>query len=472
MRETQRKIIDALGVRPEIDPADEVERRVRFLADYLTASGAKGFVLGISGGVDSSLAGRLSQLAAERVRSDGGDAVFVGMRLPYRVQHDEHDAVAALEFVAADESLTVDVAPGVDALNGEIRQATGEELTDFTKGNTKARHRMVTQYAVAGDRGLLVIGADHAAENVTGFFTKFGDGAADLLPLSGLDKRQVRALLRHLEAPQQLWDKVPTADLLDDAEGQTDEAELGIGYDAIDDYLEGREVPVRAAETIEAAWHGNRHKRTTPVEVTDTWWRPTGQPDEPTGEGTALVVIDMQNSYFEFPELAAVRDELVGSINELIRAAHDADRPVVLVRTEHAEDGSTWTLNMREDDQGFAFPGTEQARFLDGLATGGHVEVVKTRDSAFFKTSLRAELDRLGASRLLVCGVSTHSCVAQTAIDGFAENLHVAVARGAVSSDNSPLSEALLEFLHDQMRQPLLDQTQSLELLRTGHWPD
>ncbi|WP_308161213.1 cysteine hydrolase family protein [Dietzia psychralcaliphila] len=206
--------------------------------------------------------------------------------------------------------------------------------------------------------------------------------------------------------------------------------------------------------------------------MTDTWWRPTGQPGEPTGEGTALVVIDMQNSYFEFPELAAVRDELVGSINELIRAAHDADRPVVLVRTEHAEDGSTWTLNMREDDQGFAFPGTEQARFLDGLATGGHVEVVKTRDSAFFKTSLRAELDRLGASRLLVCGVSTHSCVAQTAIDGFAENLHVAVARGAVSSDNSPLSEALLEFLRDQMRQPLLDQTQSLELLRTGHWPD
>ncbi|WP_241726673.1 isochorismatase family cysteine hydrolase [Dietzia sp. SLG310A2-38A2] len=180
----------------------------------------------------------------------------------------------------------------------------------------------------------------------------------------------------------------------------------------------------------------------------------------------------MQNSYFEFPELAAVRDELVGSVNELIRAAHEAERPVILVRTEHAEDRSTWTLNMLEDDQGFAFPGTGQARFLDGLETGGHVEVVKTRDSAFFRTDLRAELDRLGASHLLVCGVSTHSCVAQTAIDGFAENLHVAVARGAISSDNPPLSEALLEFLQDQMRQPLLDQTQSLELLRTGHWPD
>ncbi|MDV7999804.1 isochorismatase family cysteine hydrolase [Rhodococcus sp. IEGM 1408] len=183
-------------------------------------------------------------------------------------------------------------------------------------------------------------------------------------------------------------------------------------------------------------------------------------------------MIDMQNSYFEFPELGEVRDELVASINELIHAAHDAGRPVVLVRTEHTRDRSTWTLNMREDGEGFAYPGTEQAEFLDGLATGGHVEVVKTRDSAFFETDLRAELDRLGVDHLLVCGVSTHSCVAQTAIDGFAENLHVAVARDAISSDNSALSEALLEFLEDQMRQPLLDRVQSLELLRNGRWPD
>ena len=133
MRELQRTIIDSLGVRPDIDPATEVERRVRFLVDYLTTSGAKGFVLGISGGVDSTLAGRLAQIAVERVRAVGGDAVFVGMRLPYRVQHDEADAVAAVEFVDADETVTVNVAPGVDALNGAIREGTGAELTDFTK---------------------------------------------------------------------------------------------------------------------------------------------------------------------------------------------------------------------------------------------------------------------------------------------------------------------------------------------------
>ncbi len=273
MRETQRTIIDALGVKPSVDPAEEVERRVQFLADYLGTIGAAGYVLGLSGGVDSTLAGRLAQIAVERVRADGGDAVFVGMRLPYRVQHDEDDAAAAAEFVAADEVFTVNVAPGVDALNDEISAATGTALTDFTKGNAKARHRMVAQYAVAGDRGLLVIGADHASENVTGFFTKYGDGAADILPLSGLNKRQGRSLLRHLGAPQQLWQKVPTADLLDEKAGQTDEDELGLTYEHIDDYLEGHEIPVEAAETIEAAWHRNRHKRTTPVEIDDSWWR-------------------------------------------------------------------------------------------------------------------------------------------------------------------------------------------------------
>lgn len=273
MREIQRTIIDALAVKSSIDPGEEVERRVGFLVDYLRATGAKGYVLGISGGVDSSLAGKLAQLAAERIRSDGGDATFMGVRLPYRVQHDEDDAAAALEFIGADEVVTVNVAPGVDALDDEIEQATGTRLTDFTKGNAKARHRMVAQYALAGDRGLLVIGSDHASENVTGFFTKHGDGAADVLPLSGLNKRQGRALLRHLDAPQQLWEKVPTADLLDEKAGQTDEDELGLRYDDIDDYLEGREIPEDAAEKIEAAWHRNRHKRTTPVEVDDTWWR-------------------------------------------------------------------------------------------------------------------------------------------------------------------------------------------------------
>lgn len=273
MRPLQEKIVKEFGVRPEIDPAQEVETRVQFLVDYLTAARAKGYVLGISGGLDSTLAGRLAQLAAERVRRDGGSAVFVGMRLPYNVQHDEADAAAAVEFVGADETVIYNVAPGVDGFESEYQRATGIPLTDFTKGNTKARLRMVAQYALAGDRGLLVIGTDHAAESVTGFFTKFGDGAADVLPLAGLNKRQNRQLCQFLGAPEQLWAKVPTADLLDDNVGQSDEAELGLRYDDIDDFVEGRVVPDDVAERIETIWLRTRHKRTVPVGVADTWWR-------------------------------------------------------------------------------------------------------------------------------------------------------------------------------------------------------
>ncbi|GMA41459.1 ammonia-dependent NAD(+) synthetase [Mobilicoccus caccae] len=273
MRARQKTIIDELGVRPEIDPAGEVERRVQFLADYLSATGARGYVLGISGGLDSTLAGRLAQTAVERLRESGGEAVFVAVRLPYNVQHDEEDAAAAVEFVAADETLTYNVAPGVDGFEEEYRRTVGVPMTDFTKGNTKARLRMVAQYAVAGDRGLLVIGTDHAAESVTGFFTKFGDGAADILPLSGLNKRQNRQLLQHLGASERLWAKTPTADLLDENAGRADEDELGLTYEHIDDFLEGREVPDEVAEKIEDRWWRTRHKRTTPVMIDETWWR-------------------------------------------------------------------------------------------------------------------------------------------------------------------------------------------------------
>lgn len=273
MRPQQQTIVAEFGVKPEIDPAHEVEVRVQFLADYLTTTGAKGYVLGISGGLDSTLAGRLAQLAVERVREQGPEATFVAMRLPYKVQHDEADAAAAIEFVAADRTITYNIAPGVDGFEDEYDRTVGVPMTDFNKGNVKARLRMVAQYAVAGDNGLLVIGTDHGAESVMGFFTKFGDGAADILPLFTLNKRQNRQLLQHLGAPERLWAKVPTADLLDANQGRPDEDEMGVDYDHIDDYLEGRDVPEAAAEKIETTWRRSRHKRTTPVTIAEDWWR-------------------------------------------------------------------------------------------------------------------------------------------------------------------------------------------------------
>lgn len=272
MRTLQAQIIQEMGVKPQIDPADEVKRRVDFLCDYLESTGTKGFVLGISGGVDSTLAGRLCQLAVEELSNRGTDADFVAVRLPYRVQADEDDAQAALRFIRPKTSWSFDVEPATTGVENEYRQTTGVDISDFSKGNVKARIRMVAQYALAGDKGLLVVGTDHAAESTTGFFTKFGDGGADILPLFGLNKRQIRQIARHLGADERVWSKAPTADLLDATPGRLDEDELGLSYDVIDDYLEGRDVEDEQAEAIERRFLITRHKRTTPVTLLDRWW--------------------------------------------------------------------------------------------------------------------------------------------------------------------------------------------------------
>lgn len=274
-------IIAELGVRPDVDPADEVERRVSFLVDYLRSTPATGFVLGISGGQDSTLTGRLCQLAAERLRDEGLDAArFVAMRLPYGVQADEADAQTALGFIRPDACVTVDVRPAADAASAAAAAALDPlpdhegPLRDFVRGNVKARERMIAQYAVAGQLGYLVVGTDHAAEAVTGFFTKYGDGGVDLTPLTGLTKRQGAALLRHLGAPESTWRKVPTADLEDDRPALPDEVALGVTYEQIDDYLEGVDgVPAEAAARIEQLFTASRHKRAVPASPLDDWWR-------------------------------------------------------------------------------------------------------------------------------------------------------------------------------------------------------
>lgn len=273
MSTEQQQIISALGSVPAIDPESEVDRRIGFLMDYArSVPGVRGFVLGISGGQDSSLAGRIAQLAAERLRSEGHDARFVAVRLPYREQHDEDDARLALDFIRPDEAITVAIGSAVDEITAAVSEGSGAPVTDFTKGNVKARMRMVAQYTVAGDRGLLVIGTDHAAEAVTGFYTKHGDGAADVLPLSGLTKSQGARMLEHLGAPDRLWTKTPTADLLDDEPGQADEQSLGLTYAEIDAYLQGETVDAEVAENIERRYTATEHKRRMPVAPDDTWW--------------------------------------------------------------------------------------------------------------------------------------------------------------------------------------------------------
>ncbi len=132
---------------------------------------------------------------------------------------------------------------------------------DFVKGNVKARARMTAQYEIAGLTGGLVLGTDHSAENITGFYTKWGDGACDLAPLFGLSKRQVRQVASHLGAPDQLVYKTPTADLECDAPQKADEHVLGLSYDDIDDYLEGKPVSDEVEQRLTEIYLKTQHKR-------------------------------------------------------------------------------------------------------------------------------------------------------------------------------------------------------------------
>lgn len=269
----QQQIMKALHVKPEINPQEEIRKRIDFLKEYLLKTGAKGFVLGISGGQDSTLAGKLAQLAVEELREEGHEATFVAIRLPYGTQKDEADAVMAIDFIQPDETHVFDIKTSVDALVESYAKVAGGNLSDYQKGNVKARMRMIVQYAFGGMRNLLVIGTDHAAEAITGYYTKYGDGGSDLLPLAGLTKRQGRALLQVLNAREELYLKVPTADLLDENPLKSDEAELGISYEELDDYLEGKEVRKEIAEKIESIYLRSQHKRHMPATMFDEWWK-------------------------------------------------------------------------------------------------------------------------------------------------------------------------------------------------------
>ena len=268
----QNLIVAEMKVLPEIDVDFEIRRRVDFIKGMIQGSGLRHLVLGISGGIDSSTCGRLAQMAVNDLNGEDtqdDEYKFVAVRLPYKVQADEADAQAALAFIRPSLSVSVDVKDGTDAIHKSTLQALQEQnipeqsesARDFAKGNVKARMRMVAQYEIAGLLGGLVIGTDHSAENVTGFYTKHGDGACDLAPLFGLNKRQVRMLAARLGAPEKLITKAPTADLESLAPAKPDEDALGLSYDQIDDFLEGKVIDPEARERIIGIYLRTEHKR-------------------------------------------------------------------------------------------------------------------------------------------------------------------------------------------------------------------
>ncbi|NKF52633.1 ammonia-dependent NAD(+) synthetase [Shewanella sp. WXL01] len=265
------QILREMKVLKAIEPEFEVQRRVAFIKAKLKESHTTSLVLGISGGVDSSVTGRLCQLAVNELNAEQSDKAyqFIAVRLPYHVQKDEDEAQLACQFIEPSKQVTVNIADGVEGVHASTLAGlagAGIELpeaskVDFVKGNVKARMRMIAQYEIAGMVGGLVVGTDHSAENITGFYTKYGDGACDLAPIFGLNKRQVRQLASYLGAPDVLVTKAPTADLEEDQPQLEDEVALGMTYDQIDDFLEGKDVDDSVEAKLIGIYKRTQHKR-------------------------------------------------------------------------------------------------------------------------------------------------------------------------------------------------------------------
>ncbi|QJC51018.1 ammonia-dependent NAD(+) synthetase [Paenibacillus albicereus] len=260
----QQDIIAALGVKPSIDPEQEIRRRVDFLKEYVVGAGASGLLIAISGGIDSAVAAGLCKRATDELTQEKGrEYMTLGVFQPYGEQSDIAHSYEVAEAFELKHRVETNIAEAVDEIALEVEHALksiglSRHVNRGVKGNIKARTRMVTQYALAGELNLLVVGTDHASEAITGFYTKWGDGAVDITPLSTLNKHQVRQVAAALGVPQSVLDKAPTAGLW---EGQTDEGELGIKYDDNSAYLEGREIPEAARELLEKQYLKTQHKR-------------------------------------------------------------------------------------------------------------------------------------------------------------------------------------------------------------------
>ena len=238
---------------------------IDFVERYLEKSGAKGIVLGISGGIDSFLVGSLCAIACANTNRK-----MYLVLLPNGEQADIEDARACakriMEINPKAVCDTVSIAGGYRGAIGDLKGAQGFEKDVYTLGNLQPRLRMLYQYALA--KGMLVAGTDHATEAITGFYTKFGDGGSDLNPIQELVKDDIYAMSKTLGAPEAVILKQPAAGL---GISVTDEDELGLKYADICAYLKGNKIADDVREKLEAAYGRSAHKRALPASLKDEY---------------------------------------------------------------------------------------------------------------------------------------------------------------------------------------------------------
>lgn len=169
----------------------------------------------------------------------------------------------------------------------------------------------------------------------------------------------------------------------------------------------------------------------------------------------ALLIIDMQEAYFKSPELVRQKPTLVRNIDAAIARARRASELILTIRTEHARDKSTWTLNMLQDDKGFAFVGSDETHAVEGLDADDAIDIIKTRDSAFYKTDLLRTLNAHGVTSLTLTGVSAHSCIFQTAADAYAHNFTVTLRADSIGDESEAAMRQAFDYLRREYRQTI-----------------
>ncbi|MFC4769668.1 NAD(+) synthase [Effusibacillus consociatus] len=232
-----------------------IDNLVWWIRERIHEANAKGVIVGVSGGIDSAV---VSALCKKAFPEQSLGLIMPCNSIPEDRQFAEMVCTAiGLDFKVMDLSETYNVMIKTAQSSGLV----GTESHPLVGGNLKARLRMSTLYLAAQERGYLVVGTDNAPESVTGYFTKYGDGGVDILPISSLLKRQVREMARYLHIPEPVIKKPPSAGLY---EGQTDESEMGLRYDDIDDYIAGLEIPEDVKQKIQLMEARSQHKRELP----------------------------------------------------------------------------------------------------------------------------------------------------------------------------------------------------------------
>jgi NAD+ synthase len=237
-----------------MEPEKLAEKLVSWIKDKVLAAGGKGVVLGLSGGVDSSVAAVLCQRAFPQT------TLAVLMPCYSSQEYMAHARTVAERFSIPTKTVVLDSV--FDSLLKALPDDEVEpDINRLAQANIKARLRMLTLYYFANRLKYMVVGSSNRGELATGYFTKYGDGGTDILPLGSLLKGEVRELARFLGIPQPIIDKPPSADLW---EGQTDEGELGLSYDELDRYLDTGEAPAEIKKKIDAMIASSEHKRQPP----------------------------------------------------------------------------------------------------------------------------------------------------------------------------------------------------------------